>query len=214
MSPAIAAAAVQLHTLAEQLNLREQPDAAFFPEWQTDLPALDDWEQQGCDRLRAGYFNLLQQSPARENAVRLTVLHPLLFLANFYLAPWQVQPELATALTIPDEDGTIIEGRLDVLVLHQQFWLLAVEAKRASIAIEAGLAQLLVYMLASPNTQRPVFGLITNGGYFQFAKLQHGTAPEYGLSDVLVVRRQPSELDRVLQILKRLAGLSLASGNS
>jgi hypothetical protein len=41
----------------------------------------------------AGYLNLLKKPPLLENAVRMAVLHPLLFIAGFYLSPFQVKPE-------------------------------------------------------------------------------------------------------------------------
>ena len=48
---------------------------------------------------------------------------------------------------------------------------MVIESKRAAISLEEGIAQLLSYMLGSPNGSQPTFGLITNGGSFLFANL-------------------------------------------
>ncbi|MGB0561486.1 MAG: restriction endonuclease subunit R [Spirulinaceae cyanobacterium] len=206
MPETIPASAVGLNTFENKLGLREQDDPEFFREWQTDLPEIGNWEKQSCDRVRAGYFNLLKHPPVLENAVRLTVLHPLLFVANFYVAPLHVKPEKTVSLNLQDEDGTTVEGRIDALVLQDQLWLLVIEAKQAGIAIEAGIAQLLSHLLASPISEQPSYGMITNGGYFQFAKVVPGAAPQYALSDVFVLRRSSNELYRVVQIMKKLGG--------
>lgn len=208
MPQTVPASSVQLNILETALGLQEQTESAFFNEWQTDLPEIGDWEKQSCDRVRAGYFNLLKHPPVLENAVRLTVLHPLLFIANFYVAPLHVKPEQTVSLNLQDEDGTTVEGRIDALVLQNQLWLLVIEAKRAGIAIEAGITQLLSYMLANPATDCPSYGMITNGGYFQFAKVVPGAVPQYALSDVFVLRRSGNELYQVVQIMKKLASQS------
>jgi hypothetical protein len=198
------ASLVQLDTLETELGLQEVHDLQFFSEWQIDLPSLGDWEKQGCDRVRESYFNLLKHPPQLENMVRQTILHPLLFIANFYVAPLHVKPEKTISLSLPNGEDASIEGRIDALVLQEKLWLMVIEAKQVGIAIEAGIAQLLSYMLASPHREKPIFGMITNGGYFQFAKLVFDDAPYYALSDVFVLRRSENELYTVVQILKQL----------
>jgi hypothetical protein len=45
------------------------------------------------------------------------------------------------------------------------------------IPVEAGLDQILAYMLATPHLQKPVFGMITSGGSFifiNFIRLREG----------------------------------------
>jgi hypothetical protein len=130
-------------------------------------------------------------------------LHPLLFIAGLYLAPFQSKPEKTMTLALEDEDGTCVEGRADVLVLRDQLWLMTIESKRAGISVEEAIAQLLSYMFSSPNS--PTFGMITNGGSFLFAKLTKSPSPQYALSDLFVLRKQQNELYSVLRILKHLA---------
>ena len=82
-----------------------------------------------------------------------------------------------------------------------------IESKRAGISLEEGIAQLLAYMLGTPNPEKPIFGMLTNGSHFLFAKLVKGETPQYALSDEFVLRRRENELYRVLSVLKRLAQL-------
>jgi Type I restriction enzyme R protein N terminus (HSDR_N) len=207
MTQVIQASAILINELEYRTGLHEVKDRQFFWEWQQDLPELDNWEKQSLDRLKAGYLNLLKEPPLLENAVRMAVLDPLIFTAGLYLAPFYVKAEQSVTIALEDEVNTLlIEGRIDVLVLREQLWLMAIESKRAGIAIEEGLAQLLSYMLGSPNSSKPTFGMITNGGCFLFAKLLKTEPPQYALSDMFVMRRQENELYQVLQILKGLAG--------
>ncbi|BAZ09404.1 hypothetical protein NIES4071_12120 [Calothrix sp. NIES-4071] len=41
-----------------------------------------------------------------------------------------------------------------------------IESKKASFSIEEGLAQIIAYMLGSPNTEKPCFGMIATGSDF------------------------------------------------
>jgi Type I restriction enzyme R protein N terminus (HSDR_N) len=203
MVQTVQASLIAIDALESMTGLQEIVDLQFFPEWQSPLSDLDDWERQALDRLKSGYFNLLKKPPMLENTVRMAILHPLLFIAGLYLAPFQSKPEKSITLILEDEDGTCVEGRADVLVLKEQLWLMTVESKRAGIAVEEAIAQLLSYMLSSPNS--PTFGMITNGGSFLFAKLVKSPTPCYALSDIFVLRKQQNELYAVLGILKRLA---------
>lgn len=205
MSTTMQASAISLKELEGKFGIQENIDPQFFCEWQNDLPEIDAWEKQGLDRLKTGFLDLIKDPPVRENIVRMTVLYPLLFIAGFYLAPLQVKPEQSITISLEDEDGTIIEGRMDVLVLKSEFWILVIESKRASISLEEAIPQLLTYMLANPHSDKPTFGMITNGGNFMFAKLVKGENTQYALSDMFVLRKRENELYQVLRILKRLA---------
>jgi hypothetical protein len=96
MSQSIQASVIQINELESRFGLQEALDNQFFREWQDDLPELSDWEKESLDRLKAGYLNLLKKPPLLENAVRMAVLHPLLFIAGFYLSPFQVKLETNT----------------------------------------------------------------------------------------------------------------------
>jgi hypothetical protein len=207
MTQTIQASVIQIDELESRFGLQEVVDDQFFREWQDDLPEVDDWEKESLDRLKAGYLNLLKKPPLLENAVRMALLHPLLFISGFYLSPFHVKPEKSVTISLEDEDGLIIEGRIDALVLKEQFWLMVIESKRAGISLDEGIAQLLAYMLGTPNPEKPIFGMLTNGSHFLFAKLVKGETPQYALSDEFVLRRRENELYRVLSVLKHLAQL-------
>jgi hypothetical protein len=83
MSPIIQASSIQIDELELRFGLQEAiNDNQFFREWQEDLPAIGDWEKESLDRLKAGYLNLLKHPPLTENAVRMAVLDPLLFVEH------------------------------------------------------------------------------------------------------------------------------------
>ncbi len=88
------------------------------------------------------------------------------------------------------------------------FWVLVVESKRVSYSVEAGLAQLLSYMLAHPNPEQPCFGIITNGSSFMFLNLIKNNSPQYATSKLFGIRN-PGDLYTVFRILKRLAQLTM-----
>lgn len=197
---------IDIRYLIDNFGLQLIEDEQFFREWQDDLPKLTDLEKQLLDRLKKGFINLLQYPPLLENVVKLSVVGPLLFIAGFYLSPFLVKAEKSIEVQEEDE-GVIIEGRLDVLLLKEQFWVMVIESKKAAFSIEEGLAQLIAYMLADPHPETPSFGMITTGGNFIFVKLVRGEKPQYALSDQFALRKRENELYSVLQVFKRLSQL-------
>ena len=143
-----------------------------------------------------------------ENAVKMAVVSPLLLLADLFRSPFQFQAEKSVKL-ISQNDGTIMEGRIDILVLQKEFWITVIESKKASYSIEVGIPQLLAYMLANPNPSQPCYGMISNGGYFLFLKLVHGQRPKYATSELFYLRKKNgNDLYRVVSILKRFGELA------
>jgi len=203
----IPASAIQIDELESRFGLQEVEDDQFFREWQDHLPKISDLEKQMLDKVRAGYFNLLRHPPLLENPIRMAIIAPLLFLADFYLFPYHLKAEKSVNISTEDE-GLMIEGRIDSLVLKQQVWVTVIESKRATYSIEAGLSQILAYMLANPHPEKPTFGMLSNGGSFLFIKLIQGEPPQYTTSDQFDLRRRPNELYSVLSILKSLGHLT------
>ncbi len=178
----------------------------FFGEWQYNLPEITDLQKQMLDRVKSGYFNLLYSPPLLEKPVNMTIGSPLLFIGEFYLSPFHFKAENAVEISELDEE-VVIKGRIDTLVLQEQLWVMVIESKRASFSIEAGLPQILAYMLANPDREKPCFGMITTGGTFIFIKLVKGEAPRYATSAEFYLRNPGNDLYRVLSILKRLSQL-------
>jgi len=205
MVQTIQAKNVTLRTLIDDFGIQLVRDSQVFSEWQTDLPNVSDSEKQSLDRITNGFVNLLDYAPLLEGVIRMSVVDPLLFLVGFYLSPFHVRSEPSIEIQTEDE-GIIITGSLDTLVLKDRLWVLVVESKRASYSVEAGLAQILAYMLASPNSEQPCYGMITSGGSFMFVKLVKGNPPQYAVSKLFGIR-EPEDLATVFAILKRFGQL-------
>jgi hypothetical protein len=197
---------VNFQELIQTFNLRVTRDPQFFPEWREQLPEITDSDRQFLDKMQAGYWNLVEHPPLLEKAIQIAILGPLLLLADFYLPPFHIKAEKSVEIAEEDE-GVIIRGRIDILLLKEQFWALVIESKEAAFSIEAGLAQLLSYMLANPLLERPGYGLISSGGEFTFVKLISGPVNYYALSRIFQIRNPGNDLYDVLKIMKRIAQL-------
>ncbi len=95
--------------------------------------------------------------------------------------------------------------------MKEKLWVMIIESKRAEFSIEAGLAQLLTYLLASPHSEHPNYGLIVTGGSFIFVKLVKTEIPQYGTSKMFVIRNPGNELFDVIRILKSLSQIAVNS---
>lgn len=209
MVQTIQAKNVTLEELQTLFGLQLVRDEDFFREWQDELPEITDFQTRQLDQIKAGYFNLLEHSPLLDKIISLSIVSPLLFTGEFYLHPFYIKPEKSVEISEEDE-GVIIKGSLDTLVLKGQLWLMVIESKRVSFSIEAGLAQILAYMLANPNPEKPSYGMIATGGSFIFVKLVNGESPRYGTSNIFEIRNPGNELYDVLRILKRLTQLVIS----
>ncbi|MDL5057255.1 restriction endonuclease subunit R [Geitlerinema calcuttense] len=195
---------IDLRYLIDNFGLQLVQDDPFFPEWQENLPEITDLDKQLLDKVKAGYLNLLNYPPLLEDAMRMAILDPLLFIGDFYLAPFYVKSEEPIEINLEDEE-TLIKGKINTLVLKDQFWVMVIESKRASFSIEAGLPQILTYMLVNPHSGQPNFGMITTGGSFIFIKLVKNATPQYATSNIFDLRNRGNELYSVLSILKKLS---------
>jgi hypothetical protein len=133
---------VPLHDLNARCGWQLTKDTTFFLEWHTELPEISEQEKQQLGRMQASYLHLVSQTSMVEVVVKMVVVSPLLYLADFFLPPLSIQSEVAVQLSIADEE-LAIEGKIDILVLHNRLWILLIESKRAAASIEVGLPQLL-----------------------------------------------------------------------
>ena len=195
---------VGLAYLEEKFSLQLAEDEAFFRELFENLPEITDLEKQDLDRIKLHFLRLVKRPPLSEETVKLVVLSPLLNLAGFYDEPFYMRGEESIRISAEDE-GEIIRGRIDVLVIQEQFWLLVIESKRSSFSLLEAVPQALVYMLANPNQDKPTFGLVTNGTDFIFLKLTKKNQPKYAISDQFTLLKRESELYQVLSVLKNLS---------
>lgn len=206
MVQTIQAEALNLYDVKTKFGLELVEDDQFFREWSDRLPELTEMERRQLDRVKASYSNLDQHRPMLEDAVKMVVLAPLLDLAGFYLSPFRIETEEPVQITAED-NGVVVRGRIDVLVVHHQLWVLAIESKSTKFSITQAIPQALTYMMGSPNADRPTFGLVTNGVQFIFIKLLKQNAPQYALSDEFTLLRRKNDLYGVLSVLKQLSEL-------
>lgn len=204
---------ITLRDLIVKFGIQLVEDEQFFWEWQDNLPEVTELDKQLLNKVKAGFVNLLNYPPLLEDVVRMAVLDPILFIGDFYLLPFYVKSEESVDI-ISDDEGIIVKGKIDTLVLKDQLWVMVVESKKAAFSIEEGLAQILAYMLGNPHPEKPSFGMITTGGSFVFVKLVKGEFPQYALSKVFITRNPGNELYDVLRVIKRLSQLVNSSGDN
>jgi predicted type IV restriction endonuclease len=195
---------VTLYDLERTFNLHLVEEPTFFNEWRKDLPILTVVERERLQRVQATYANLERRS-LLENTVKMAIVAPLLDLAGFFLPPFYVDTE-KTVEILAEEAGVQLRGRMDVLVLVEQIWVLIIESKRAEFSLKVGIPQVLSYMLAAPQKDKPLYGMVTNGSSFVFLKLMAGEVPQYARSKELILDRD-DDLAIVLQIVKKLGAI-------
>ena len=180
MIQVIQAQNITLAYLKKKFALYKSEDEQFFTEWLDYIPEMTELEKQYLDRVKNNYLNVLENAPLLEEAVKLVVLSPLLDLAGFYRPPFYIATEesieISEQVIIDNElnaeqSKEIIKGKIDVLVLQEQLWLLIIESKRSSFSLAKAIPQALTYMLANPQPEHPAYSLVMNGEDFQFIKL-------------------------------------------
>jgi hypothetical protein len=194
----------EVNELIDLFGLEETFDPAFFPEWQGDLPELSAAEYETLEEMKSEY-KYLSRYANLEPIVKMVIVGPLLKMAGFYRPPFRVKAEKRVELVTEDE-GTLVRGQLDVLVMHDRFWAILIEAKRVQYSLDAGIPQALFYMLGDPDPGKPIFGFVTNGPDFQFLKLVRGEIPIYSESVRFYMNRE-QDVQTVLRILKKLGQL-------
>lgn len=193
-----------LNQAEAQFNLRRASELQFFPEWFENLPELDEQERQTLDRIKTTYLYQRADGVLAEGVVNLLLTSPLLYLAGLCDPPFKLRAEVSVKIELDDGD-TMIQGRLDTLVLKNSLWIVVVESKRTTFPCPDAIPQALAYMMANPNSDLPSFGLVTNGDQFIFVKSAKYPSLQYDFSDDFsLFGRRHNELWDVLRILKRL----------
>ncbi len=107
-------------------------------------------------------------------------------------------------MTLADQEE-VLQGRIDVLVLVNQLWVVVLESKKTALSVWTALPQTLAYLMANPQPDKPSFGLVTNGDEILFVKLIQQPQRNYALSRVFAPLTSKRELYSVLQILKQIS---------
>lgn len=194
-------------TLAEaerRFNLHRTENEEFFSEWRTGLPDLSEAERMGLNQLRQRYLYQRAESHLLEGTVMLLLASPLLAIAGFYDPPFKVRAEESVEIILDDSEE-VLRGRIDVLVLEKQLWIVVLESKKTAISVWSALPQTLAYLMANPQPERPSFGMMTNGDDILFVKLTQMNNRQYDVSRVFSPFTSNQELYSVLQVLKRIS---------
>jgi hypothetical protein len=203
MTVAITEAVKTLAEAERRFNLSRTEDESLFLEWQMTLPELLPPEQTALDELRQRYLYQRSEGQLLEGTVTLLMASPLLAIAGFYDPPFRVRAEESVLLILKDEEETL-QGRMDVLVLLNQLWVVVLESKKTALSVWTALPQTLAYLMANPQPAQPSFGLVTNGDEILFVKLVQQESRYYALSRVFSPFTSKGELYSVLQILKHI----------
>ncbi|NJO42472.1 MAG: restriction endonuclease subunit R [Cyanobacteria bacterium CRU_2_1] len=208
MVQAIQAHLVKLSDLKNKFGLTLVRDPSFFSEWLNVSLEISEIERFWLDRVQRNFSSLLEDPPILENSVKMLVLSPLLDLAGFYQPPYRLETEASMEIEAEDE-GEIIRGRIDALILRERFWLVVIESKQSDFTVTKAVPQTLTYMFGNPNPERTTFGMITNGNDFLFLKLVRQPTPQYGNSRLFSLINPGNELYEVLGILKKIGTATL-----
>ena len=194
--------------LRERFNLTPTTNEQFSSEFTQDLPELTDTEIATLDQIRNRFLRHRERGSLAEGTINHLVISPLLTLASLYDEPFFVTTEPEVELLLEDRDE-ILRGRIDILIIQQQLWVLVVESK-STIAFSVALPQALTYMMGNPNPERPVYGLITNGDEFQFIKLLIQDNPQYDLSNIFsLLLPHRNQLYDIMRVLKQIRQIML-----
>ncbi|MEB3281164.1 MAG: restriction endonuclease subunit R [Lyngbya sp.] len=196
-----------LKLLRDNFNLQRSEDEQFFREWSQNLPEISSEDCLRLDKIINRYFYQLEEGMILEEGVKMMIVSPLLEIAGFYDPPYKMKFESSVELAI-DNQGEILAGRIDALVIHHQLWVWVLEAKRTAFSLGLGIPQALAYMLCNPNLNQPTYGLLTSGDNFIFIKLIQEENPVYALSKQFTLFNS-GELYEVLKILRKMGNLMI-----
>jgi hypothetical protein len=185
----------------EQFGLTRSERDDFFTEWQMNRSELSEAERSQLDQVRQRFRYQRDMGQVAEGTVNAIVVSRILELAGFYDPPFRMNSELTIEVSTRSAD-LVLRGRIDFLVMQNQFWQAIVESKDTEFDIEVAIPQILAYMMGAPKAQESLFGMVTNGSNFIFIKLQRGTVLEYDFSDSFSLLSRQNCLYPVLQILR------------
>lgn len=197
-------------TIAEAENkfgLSRSESADFFPEWHHQLSEINAGDRSSLETLWRRYLYHRSGGNLLESTVMLLLVSPLLTIAGLYDPPFRIKAEESVQINIADSEETL-QGRIDVLVLREYLWIVVLESKKTMLSVWSALPQTLAYLMASPNRDRPSFGMLTNGDDIVFVKLE---AQKYAVSKVFSPLVAQDELEVACQVLRKISTVFLYS---
>ncbi|MFO0128928.1 MAG: type I restriction endonuclease subunit R [Pseudanabaena sp.] len=198
-------------TIAEaerKFGLSRSESRDFFAEWYDQLPVINPSDRANLEILWRRYIYHRSGGHLLESTVMLLLVSPLLTIAGLYDPPFRIKAEESIAIDVSDSEETL-QGRIDVLVLHDRLLIIVLESKKTMLSVWSALPQTLAYLMASPNGggthpagTRPTFAMLTNGDDIVFVKLE---GKQYGMSQVLSPLVNRGELEVAWQVLRKIA---------
>lgn len=203
----ITKAIINLNQAHDKFNLTQTDDPQFFTEWIEDLLELSDSEKEALNHLKKHYLYYAADGEITEGTIDRIIVSPLLNLIGLFDSPFKIRGEKFVRVEI-DNGDTVLEGLIDAVVVQNQFWVVVIEEKRYNVNVLQALPQALAYMMANPNPERPVFGVVTTGDDYIFIKLNQQSC-KYALSDkfTAISHDENNNLYRVLRVMKRIIAL-------
>ncbi len=225
--PTVLATDMTLAQLRDRFGLGRSPAPNFFSEdFSTDreiivreitvreitVREITAAERTILDRVQQNYLSQLEFQTLNEETVKMpwvsdSLVSPLLDIAGVYRYPFAIDSEVSVEIQESDENGVVLKGRIDTLILRDQLWILVVESKHTRFSVQAAVPQALSYLLAKPQPEQAGYALITNGGEFLFLKLVNSGIPTYGFSETFSLLNVGNDLYKVLAILKQITVL-------
>lgn len=205
---AVTQAITKLNDIHDKFNLIPATDPQFFTEWMEDLPDITDGEKANLDRLKNRYLYYVADGVISEGTVNIIMLSPLLELMGFCDPHYKVGGEKYVQIELQNEDQ-ILQGRIDALVVQNQFWVVLIEAKQYTFSVLSALPQTLAYMMAHPDLARPVFALIMTGEDYMFVKLNRETHQYDRSKKFTIANPYNNELYDVVRVMKRIVNSNL-----
>ena len=184
----------------------------FFTEWYDELPEMNSSDRASLEVLWRRYIYHRSGGHLLESTVMLLLVSPLLTITGLYDPPFLLKAEESVLIKISDSEETL-QGRIDVLVLRDRFWIIVLESKKTMLSVWSALPQTLAYLMASPNGggthpagNRPTFAMLTNGDDIVFVKLE---GKQYGMSQVLSPLVNQGELEVAWRVLRKIAEIEV-----
>jgi len=203
--PTLIATDATLAQLRDRFGIVRSTNANFFSEGFASQLDITEAEQAVLDRVQQNYLSQLETQSLSEETVKMVVVSPLLDLAGFYRYPFMIDSEVSVEIQELDENGVVLTGRIDTLIVRHQLWILVVESKRSRFSVQTAIPQALSYLLAKPQPQQAGYALITNGGEFLFIKLLSQETATYDFSETFSLLNHGNDLYEVLRISKQIA---------
>jgi hypothetical protein len=190
---------VSLVDLCSNSQLQLTDEAEFVEEWFQPLQQISSDERKCLDKIKLGYLHSANCLNVFPQMLEMVVVGPLLVLADYFSQPFCIHESSHSP------SNSFTQRYFNLWQLKENVWLMMVKPQGQEFSIEVGLSQLIAYLMFTPRTNYPCYGVLTTGSEFIFAKLERGQVNRYATSDKLTMGKHDNcDFYHVFQILKSL----------